>query len=69
VTFACEGTVEGEIAPAPRGTHGFGYDPIFWYPSYGRTLGEVSDEEKLSVSHRGRAFLRFGEWLATTSWD
>ena len=63
VGFACEGHVEGQIAPAPAGAHGFGYDPIFFYPPYGRTLGEVSDQEKLAVSHRGAAFRIFRDWL------
>lgn len=61
--FSCEATVEGEIAPAPRGAHGFGYDPIFFYPPYGKTLGEATDEEKLVVSHRGRAFRRLRDWI------
>ena len=61
--FSCEATVEGEIAPAPRGSNGFGYDPIFFYPPYGRTLGEVDDAEKLAVSHRGKAFRQFAEWI------
>jgi XTP/dITP diphosphohydrolase len=56
VLFEARGTVEGEIAPEPRGSGGFGYDPIFFYPPYGRTLGEVSAEEKARVSHRGKAF-------------
>jgi XTP/dITP diphosphohydrolase len=63
VVFECEGTVHGEIAPAPRGTGGFGYDPIFAYPPDGRTGGELTDAEKLAVSHRGRAFRQFREWL------
>ena len=54
--FECEAAVEGEIAPEPRGSNGFGYDPIFLYPPCGRTFGEVSDEEKLVVAHRGKAF-------------
>ena len=54
--FECEAAVEGEIAPEPRGTNGFGYDPIFFFPPYSQTFGEVSDEEKLAVAHRGRAF-------------
>jgi XTP/dITP diphosphohydrolase len=61
--FAVEATVEGEIAPEPRGSHGFGYDPIFFYPPYGRTLGEVSDDEKLAVAHRGKAFRKFRAFL------
>ena len=63
VLFQSRGTVEGEIAPAPRGEHGFGYDPIFLYPPYGRTLGEVEDPEKLAVAHRGKAFRAFRAWL------
>jgi len=61
--FAAEAAVEGEVIDAPRGANGFGYDPIFFYQPYGRTLGEVSDAEKLAVSHRGQAFRRLREWL------
>ena len=64
VLFTCEGVVRGEIAPAPRGSGGFGYDPIFYYPPYDRTLGEVGDDRKLAVSHRGQAFRMFAEWIA-----
>ena len=56
ILFETTGTVEGLIAPHPAGKGGFGYDPIFYYPPYGRTLAEVSDEEKAAVSHRGKAF-------------
>lgn len=56
------GTVEGQIAPAPRGRHGFGYDPIFEYPPYGATFGEIDDARKLEVAHRGRAFRLFLAW-------
>jgi XTP/dITP diphosphohydrolase len=61
--FTCEATVEGEIADGPRGTFGFGYDPIFHYPPYSSTLGEVTNERKLAVAHRGKAFRQFREWL------
>lgn len=64
--FSTEATVEGEIWPEPRGGHGFGYDPIFYYPPYGRTFGEVEDEEKLAVAHRGRAFRQLAAWLRLT---
>jgi XTP/dITP diphosphohydrolase len=64
VTFACEAAVEGEIAPEPRGTHGFGYDPIFFYPPSGCTTGEMTDDQKLVVSHRGKAFRIFAGWLS-----
>ncbi len=63
VVFEATGTVEGEIAPAARGTRGFGYDPIFYYPPYGSTLAEVTDDEKLRVAHRGHAFRSLAEWL------
>lgn len=49
------GTCEGEILFAPRGTHGFGYDPVFLFPALGRTMAELSTEEKNRVSHRARA--------------
>jgi XTP/dITP diphosphohydrolase len=66
VLFTTRGTVEGEIAPAPRGTHGFGYDPIFYYPPFGHTFGETEDEQKLAVAHRGVAFRSFRNWLTRT---
>ncbi len=49
------GTVEGQIAPAPQGTGGFGYDPIFYYPPFGCTLAEAG-AHKHEVSHRAAAF-------------
>lgn len=67
VLYTCEGSVEGEIASAPRGSHGFGYDPIFFYRPYGRTFGETSDEEKLAVAHRGAAFRALAGWLCPSS--
>lgn len=63
VVYETTGVVEGEIAAAPRGSGGFGYDPIFLYPPYGRTLAEVSEPEKIAVAHRGVAFRRFANWL------
>jgi XTP/dITP diphosphohydrolase len=61
--FEATRSVEGEIASEARGAGGFGYDPIFFYPPYGRTLAEVTREEKLAVAHRGRAFRELAEWL------
>ena len=63
VIFETTATVEGELAPAPAGPNGFGYDPVFFYPPYARTFGEVSDEEKTAVSHRGQAMRAFREFL------
>ena len=56
VLWEAAGVVEGRVQLPPRGEGGFGYDPIFHYPPYGRTLAEVTPEEKAAVSHRGRAF-------------
>lgn len=56
VLWETAGLVEGRVQFPPRGDRGFGYDPIFHYPPYGRTLGEVTPAEKTAVSHRGQAF-------------
>jgi XTP/dITP diphosphohydrolase len=61
--FETETAVEGLVADAPRGAHGFGYDPIFYYPPFGRTTAELTDSEKAVVSHRGRAFRDLRRWL------
>jgi XTP/dITP diphosphohydrolase len=66
VVFETTGRVEGEISRTPSGTGGFGYDPIFYYPPYGRTLAEVSEAQKLAVAHRGQAFRAVAEWLKRT---
>jgi XTP/dITP diphosphohydrolase len=62
IVFEARGTIEGLIAAEPRGTGGFGYDPIFYYPPFGHTLAEAFDR-KASVSHRGQAFRRLREYL------
>ena len=49
------GTCEGRITEAPRGSNGFGYDPVFFIPTMGRTMAELSPEEKNRVSHRSEA--------------
>jgi XTP/dITP diphosphohydrolase len=63
ILFETSGTVEGEIAPEPRGSNGFGYDPIFYYPPFGCTLAELDSQRKASVSHRGEAFRALREYL------
>jgi XTP/dITP diphosphohydrolase len=63
IVFETRGTIEGRIAPEPKGRSGFGYDPIFFYPPYGCTLAEVDGEKKAAVSHRGAAFRKFREFL------
>lgn len=56
------GVAEGVILDAPRGTNGFGYDPLFYFPQIGKTFAELSAEEKAKYSHRGAAFRQFLEW-------
>jgi XTP/dITP diphosphohydrolase len=64
IVFQATETVEGRIADGPRGDNGFGYDPIFFYPAYGKTFGEVPREYKDCVSHRGKAFAKLRQFLA-----
>ena len=59
-----EGTVEGLIATEPRGTHGFGYDPVFWLPGHGCTMAELSPEAKNAISHRALAAAAARDLLA-----
>jgi len=62
--FEVQESVEGVIADEMRGENGFGYDPLFFYPPFGRTFGEVQREEKDRVSHRGKSFARLRVFLA-----
>jgi XTP/dITP diphosphohydrolase len=50
------------ILDAPRGTGGFGYDPLFFFPQIGKTFAELAPEEKAKHSHRGAAFRKFLDW-------
>ena len=54
-TIQARGEIHGELIREPRGENGFGYDPIFYYPPYGKTTAEMAPEEKNAVSHRGNA--------------
>jgi XTP/dITP diphosphohydrolase len=58
------GVVEGCITRELRGSGGFGYDPLFYYPPFGCTFGEVSAEQKFAVSHRGQALRAMLAWLS-----
>jgi len=61
--LVAEGIWRGEIAVAPRGANGFGYDPLFLLPELGRTAAELEAEEKNRISHRGKALARLLELL------
>ena len=63
-TAVTEGTAEGLISTEPKGENGFGYDPVFYYPSLGRTFAEMTAEEKRAVSHRGKALARLKELIS-----
>jgi len=69
VLFEAQESVHGFIAEEMRGENGFGYDPLFLYPPFGKTFGEVPREEKDRVSHRGKAFARLREFLASLPSD
>lgn len=57
------GYVEGRIGREPRGTHGFGYDPLFYPQGHGRTFAEITDNEKDALSHRGKALNELQKYL------
>lgn len=61
------GTVAGSITNAPQGKNGFGYDPLFFYPPFGCTFGQVNSERKFQVSHRGSALRCLVRTLRTTT--
>ena len=64
-TLTTEGRCDGSIAYAPLGDGGFGYDPVFLLPGTGKTFGQLSQEEKSAVSHRGKAVKEFAGKLET----
>jgi XTP/dITP diphosphohydrolase len=64
ILFESLGTVEGQLASEPRGSGGFGYDPIFFYPPFNQTLAEA-DDRKSEVSHRAKAFRALRAFLQT----
>ena len=60
-----EGSAEGIILRDPRGSNGFGYDPLFYFPPLKKTFAELGADEKAQYSHRGQAFRKFLEWYRT----
>lgn len=67
-TVTVEGVCEGRIAEQPRGTGGFGYDPLFYLPGRGKTMAELRPEEKNAISHRGQALRRLKALLIERGW-
>ena len=65
--FSCQSKFEGYIDFAPKGSHGFGYDPIFMVKELGKNLAELTTEEKNRVSHRALALKEFMVWLSSHS--
>ena len=65
ILFETETMIEGAIAKRAIGDHGFGYDPIFFYPPLNCTTAQLTDAEKAAVSHRARAFRDLHAWLGT----
>jgi XTP/dITP diphosphohydrolase len=63
------GDAEGTILNRPRGTNGFGYDPLFYFPQIQKAFAELTPEEKAQYSHRGAAFRRFLQWYQTIKDD
>ena len=63
-TLETEGMVEGIISQEPKGSSGFGYDPVFFYPPFKKTFAEMSSQEKNQISHRSRALNHFKKLLA-----
>lgn len=61
--FTVRAAIEGRIGYEERGNHGFGYDPIFYVPEFGKTTAELTEEEKNQVSHRGKALRLMKEEL------
>ncbi len=61
--YVVEGTCEGYIAMEPLGDHGFGYDPVFYLPRYGKTMAQLPPEEKNRISHRAKALAGIREVL------
>jgi XTP/dITP diphosphohydrolase len=66
VLLTADGAADGTILSAPRGSGGFGYDPLFYLPALERTMAEIDDSTRWSLSHRGQAFRALLEKLGTS---
>lgn len=63
ILTTCRGTVDGCISHGFSGVHGFGYDPLFFYPPLQASFGDLDDRRKFSISHRGAALRKLFDWL------
>jgi non-canonical purine NTP pyrophosphatase (RdgB/HAM1 family) len=63
IVLTAQDAVEGVMRRAPRGTNGFGYDPLFFLPEMGKTTAELAPEQKHAISHRGKALRRMRELM------
>jgi len=61
------GQAEGVLLDVPRGSNGFGYDPLFYFPPIQKTFAELTPEEKAQYSHRGKAFHEFLGWISAAT--
>jgi XTP/dITP diphosphohydrolase len=68
VILTARDTVEGRILRAPRGTNGFGYDPLFYFDEFGCTTAELPPERKHAISHRGKALRRLRQLMDELPW-
>ena len=69
IVLTAQDAVEGVMLRAPRGANGFGYDPLFYFPSLGKTTAELEPDEKHAISHRGKALRRMKALMARSSAD
>ena len=67
IVLTAQDAVEGVMLRAPRGSNGFGYDPLFFIPALGKTTAELEPDEKHAISHRGKALRRMRELIETLS--
>jgi XTP/dITP diphosphohydrolase len=63
IVLTAQDSVEGILLHSPRGTNGFGYDPLFFFPQFGKTTAELEPDQKHAISHRGKALRRLRELM------
>lgn len=63
ILYTCVGEIHGFIAQEPSGTHGFGYDPLFFIPELNKTMADLTLQEKNTYSHRAKALMQMAGWI------